>query len=539
MKIKSILIVGGGSSGWMTASFMSKFFAEDDIKISLVESDSVPTVGVGESTIGSINNYFQLLGLEDEEWMPYCNGTYKNSIRFTDFKEIGHEIEYPFGGNYNLPDSIMTWGKVAAIVDDLDHHSFTEFHNENTYLARFNRCTKNEKGYIDGFNFRHETAYHFNAGQLGQFLKEKICIPSGVEHHYDDIVGTEKDEDGYVTSVVGKSGKYSADLYVDCTGFKSVLLEQEMGSKFLSYKPWLSNDSALATHIPYVDKETEIRNETNCTAIENGWVWNIPLWNEIGTGYVYSSDFVDDETAEKEFRKHLARDPRFEKRAKEAEVRKINIRHGIRENGWVKNVVGVGLSYAFVEPLESTSLISTHSIVLRLCDIIKDRNFNCNQYDIDCHNYASRNELDGFRDFVAMHYAMGTREDTPYWKFQTRRKLVGLAHEVEDFKNIYDVSVNNMVAFKDSFEACVFGNMMNKRWTIQTTGWNYIQAGFGYKPLTKHFMKILIEDHPEVLEEVQETFNQWIKHREEVIEYVKTLPSHHEFLKEHIYKNGN
>ena len=108
MKIKSILIVGGGSSGWMTASFMSKFFAEDDIKISLVESDSVPTVGVGESTIGSINNYFQLLGLEDEEWMPYCNGTYKNSIRFTDFKEIGHEIEYPFGGNYNMQESIMT-----------------------------------------------------------------------------------------------------------------------------------------------------------------------------------------------------------------------------------------------------------------------------------------------------------------------------------------------------------------------------------------------------------------------------------------------
>ena len=139
-----------------------------------MESDSVPTVGVGESTIGSINNYFQLLGLEDEEWMPYCNGTYKNSIRFTDFKEIGHEIEYPFGGNYNMQESIMTWGKIAAAVDELDHHSFTEFHNENTYLARFNRCTKNEKGYLDGFNFKHETAYHFNAGQLGQFLKEKI-----------------------------------------------------------------------------------------------------------------------------------------------------------------------------------------------------------------------------------------------------------------------------------------------------------------------------------------------------------------------------
>ena len=118
-----------------------------------------------------------------------------------------------------------------------------------------------------------------------------------------------------------------------------------MGSRFISYKPWLENDKLLATCIPYVDKEEELHNVTNCTGIENGWVWDIPLWNRIGTGYVYSSDFVDDETAEKEFRKHLARDPRFAKRAEEAELRKINIRHGVHEE-WVKQCCGC------IDPIE-------------------------------------------------------------------------------------------------------------------------------------------------------------------------------------------
>ena len=136
-----------------------------------------------------------------------------------------------------------------------------------------------------------------------------------------------------------------------------------MNSKFISSKKWLSNDSAFAARIPYTNKETQLENVTNCTAIENGWVWNTPLWSKIGTGYVYSSDFVDDETAEKEFKSHLG--------VEDIDLRKIKFRHGYHQKGWIKNVLGIGLSYAFVEPLEATGLSSTHVMIERACELLE------------------------------------------------------------------------------------------------------------------------------------------------------------------------
>ena len=141
-----------------------------------------------------------------------------------------------------------------------------------------------------------------------------------MQHHYDNIVDVNKDEYGYITSLDGEDGNYTADLFIDCTGFQSRLLEKEMGSEFLSYKPWLDNDRALAAHIPYRNRSEELVNYTKCTAIDNGWVWNTPLWDSLGVGYVYSSDFVDDDTAEMELKKHVGVD--------DIDFRKINIKHG-------------------------------------------------------------------------------------------------------------------------------------------------------------------------------------------------------------------
>jgi len=533
MKFKNILVVGGGSSGWMTAAAFCKFFKpEEEVKVSLVESKNIKTIGVGESTIASINTFLDILGLKDEDWMPACEASYKNSIRFTDFRDLNTVFEYPFGGNWNVQNGIMGWAEIKAKYN-LDADSFSEFFNENTFLARYNRCTKNEKGYLDGFNFKYDTAYHMDAELFGKYLKEKICLPSGMPYYVDDIVSVEKDEQGYLTCVVGESGKkYEADLYIDCTGFRSRLLEQEMGSEFISYKPWLSNDKALATCVPYVDKQEELHNVTNCTGIENGWVWDIPLWHRIGTGYVYSSDFVDDDTAEIEFRKHLSRDPRFVDRAKNAEMRKINIRHGVRKEGWVKNVVGIGLAYGFVEPLESTGLVSTHSNIVRLAEVLQRRKFNVNRFDIDAYNLAASHELDGFRDFVALHYCISSRCDTKYWKYHTQEKTyLGLDGDKGHYRN------QNGMTFRDSFYSAMHILQTHKVWTPQFSGWAYIMAAMDYAPLGEYFYNILIQDHPEVDERTTETYEHWLNHRENLIEYVKTLPTHYEFLKEHIYKD--
>lgn len=532
MKINSILIVGGGSSGWMTAAGLAKRFADvKDLKISLVESKTIPTIGVGESTIASINTFLNVLGLEDEDWMPECEATYKNSIRFTDFRDNDTVFEYPFGGSfYHTKSQVMTWCEMAT-KHDMPPESFAEFYSENTFLARYNRCTKNEKGYLDSFNFKNDTAYHMNATLFGQYLKDKICLPLGVEHHIDDVVDLPLNEDGSLAKVVCASGKeLTADLYIDCTGFKSMILEKTMGSEFKSFKPWLLNDKAIATTIPYIDKEEEMHNVTNCTAIEAGWVWNIPLWTRIGTGYVYSSDFATKEEAEAQFRKHLARDPRFAERAEKAEFRHIDIRHGVRKEAFVKNVVGIGLAFGFVEPLESTGLVSTHSNIIRLIDLLDRRKFKINQFDKDGYNLAAGHEMEGFRDFVAMHYAVSSRCDTPYWKHITQEKSFK-----DTDPNGAEKIVNNMT-FNDSFNGAMHALNIHKVWLPTGAGWNYIMAGMGYNPQGKYFQSVLCDMVPGKDAEITQFYNEWMQHRENIIKYVEVLPTHYQFLKENIYK---
>ena len=419
MKIKSVLIVGGGTSGWMSAGMFAK--QHPDLKISLVESDKIDTVGVGESTIILFNAFLDAMGMEDKDWMPACNATYKNNIKFTNFKEKGHSFDYPFGGDRG-PENIGAWSQMRAHYD-MPSDTFSEFcGSHNIFLARYNRNTLNKHKVLD-FQFDRETAYHFDAELFGQYVRDNVCIPNGVTHYKDDVVNVEQDENGYVTSVVGESGEnYSADLYIDCTGFRSLLLEQAVGSEYLSYKPWLSNDSALATHIPYTNKEEQLTNQTECTAINNGWVWDIPLWTNIGKGYVYSSDFVDDDTAAKEFKSHLG--------IEDVDLLKIDIKHGVHKESWVKNVVGVGLSYGFVEPLESTSLVSTLTVLGRVSEVLRTYDNNVNQFIIDGYNYGTQIELNNYRDFVAFHYKMSSRNDTPYWRYQTEGRdfILSLIH---------------------------------------------------------------------------------------------------------------
>jgi len=517
MKIKSVLIVGGGTSGWMAACMFAK--QHPNIKVSLVESENIDTVGVGESTIILFNAFLAAMGMEDKDWMPACHATYKNNIRFNDFKEKGHSFDYPFGGDRGS-DTVSAWSQLRAHYN-MSPDTYAEFcGSHNIFLSRYNRNTLNQHKVLD-YNFQAETAYHFDAALFGQYLRDNIALPSGVNHYTNDVVDVKKDENGYVTSVVVKSGEeYSADLYVDCTGFKSRLLGQEMESEFKSYKPWLSNDSAIATHIPYTNKEEQLTNSTDCTAIDNGWVWNIPLWNNIGTGYVYSSDFVDDETAKKEFYSHLG--------TEDVDLIKIDIRHGCHKQGWVKNVVGVGLSYGFVEPLESTGLISTIIVLGKISEQLHLYNNNINQFIIDSYNYGCQVEMNTWKDFVSYHYKMSSRNDTPYWRYQTEgRNLIGL----EDTGNDY--------------EKILYHQNIAHAWPVQRgqgDGVYYIMAGMGFKPFGKNFFDRYVLDQnnrEEALKKIEDLHDEWQTDMENTIKYVKTLPSSHQFLQEHIYGFDN
>ncbi len=523
MKIKSIMVVGGGSSGWMTAAALSKKFGKD-IKISVLEGENSNPVGVGESTITKFNAYLNLLELEDKEWMPHCNATYKTSIRFTNFRDgKGEVFEYPFAGAHT-EESFGKWSIVRAKYK-LGPDSFCEFLNDAYWLAKHNRMTDGSN-FDMSFSLKNDTAYHFDASLFGKFLKTKFCKKAN--HYIDDVVTVKKDDDGYITSLVGNSGtEYSADLYVDCTGFKSLLLEKEMGSEFISFKLWLDNNRAIATHLSYKDKTTEISNVTNCTALSSGWSWNIPLWNRMGSGYVYSSDFISDDDAEKEFKQHVGNE--------DIEIRKINIRHGVRKRGWVKNVVGVGLAFGFIEPLESTGLVSTHEMIDQLVETLDRRECNITGFDRDSYNYTCQLLVSGYMHFVSLHYKLSQRSDTPYWKYQTELKDWFELSDPRLFsdKKLHCSYENGSTSFYENVHQM---HSLAHRWDPEKHGIAYIMAGMGHVPYADHLYDYLRNGSEDNFEhDIDKIYQEYQKYAKLMEENILKLPTSYEFLKENIY----
>lgn len=512
MKINKIVIVGGGSSGWMTAAALCKNFS--DLDITLIESKNIKTIGVGESTIQQINNFFDLLGLKDEEWMPKCDATYKVSIAFTDFREKGSKFQYPFGnsGAQHMPLGHDCWPIIRTInPEENTLEKFAEFYNPNTYLANYNKLTTNEDKSVPNFRLKYDTAYHFDATKFGIYLRDYICKPNGLKHILEEVTEITQKENGDIDYIVTESGsKFEADLFVDCTGFKSLLLEQKMGSKFISYADTLLNDRALATKLDYDDPEREMENVTDCTAIENGWVWNIPLWNRIGSGYVYSSKFVDRNQAEIEFRNHLK--SKGKEISDSAEILDIEIKHGRHEKVWIGNVIAVGLSYGFIEPLESTGLLTTHENIYRLVRILQRRDRHVVGVDKTLMNMHFGQNIDSTRSFIEMHYGLSLRDDTEYWRHVTNL----------DYGDTPDMNQLEVHCIRTSDYNGVLG------------GLTYVAAGMGYLPTYKFG-----NGYGEITDEDQETFRnverEYKMFADSLKSYIQTLPSHYEFLKKHIY----
>lgn len=530
MQVKTVTIVGGGSSGWMTAAALSKLCPHLDI--TLIESDKIGTVGVGESTLGHINKFLGLLELKDEDWMPACNATYKNSIRFTNFRENdGTHFEYPFSAGLDFtdkPNGTQSWSELATLYpEEYTPETFAEFYcTGNTFLAKYNKQTRNENGVLRNFDFKYDTAYHMDAQLFGQYLRDKIAIPKGVKHLKGEVHSHKKDKHGNIVEIMlVDGGVLTSDLWIDCTGFKSVLLENWMGSEFRPFDKYLANDSAWACRLPYIDREREMHNVTDCHALGNGWVWNIPLWNRIGTGYVFSSKFTTADDAQKEFRKHLA-EKHSPEIAENAQMFMVNIRHGRRRRAWINNVVGVGLSYGFVEPLESTGLLTTHENIIKLVESLNRRQGYLTRTEIEGYNFAVEYDVLKFRDFVSQHYALSQRTDTPYWRWctQLNEYCPDMMGDHMLMQAQYPNLVGNISA-SQSYSPELVGNM-------------FIAAGMGVKSIST---KELIFYNGNRLgrsqkeEEVGYTKRRYEEYRDYIIDYVKTLPSHYQYLKDNIY----
>jgi len=420
-----ILIVGGGSAGWMTAATLESQFPH--YKISLIESKNISTVGVGESTLGQITDWMRLLKIEDKDFIKHVDGSYKLSIKFTDFYKKGEAFYYPFGKP-----------ALAQTRFETNDWWFKKMLHPKTPYSDYTDCIYPlQMAYVNQNKFdinEVQRAYHFDATKFGLWLKNNYC--KKIKHILDDVVSIEQDENG-ITSL---NNKYKADLYIDCTGFKSLLLDKTLKEPFESYSDMLPNDSAWATRIQYKDKEKELVPYTNCTAIENGWVWNIPLWSRIGTGYVYSSKFVDDDTALKQFKKHIGQE--------ELEFKNIKMRVGIHNRLWVKNVVAIGLSAGFIEPLESNGLYTVHEFLTKL--VLNLQRDKISQWDRDNFNFQCKHMFKEFSEFVGLHYALSHRDDTEYWKHCLNKtwdnNLINLEHR--SFSGFKEAVYNRTYHFK-------------------------------------------------------------------------------------------
>jgi len=532
-KIKKIIIAGGGSSGWMTASCLIKNCP--DIQITVIDTKTIPIIGVGESTILHINDFLRNLDLADDVWMKYCNATYKLSINYTNWNGDGKTYRYPFSESRWMDKyKPIDWFIKESVMGTNNSSEYCDFAVNTGELMRNNKLVKYSE-YIPGWNFDYNTAYHFDAALFAKFLKNEYCIPKGVQHFNDRIIDVEKCEDGSIKSLMTeKSNKMSADLYIDCTGFKSLLLEKSLQEPYISFGDKLINDKAVATHLSYVDKEVELVHNTDAYALSSGWVWNTPLWNSIGTGYVYSSQFLTEEDAEKEFKDYLINERNVVHSRKEVEnltLHHVPIHSGIHERAWVKNVCAIGLSYGFVEPLASTGLMFITRQAQNLVNILKRRKNNAvtgisrSIYN----NQVKDMVLQGY-EFICAHYAFTERQDSPYWNYLT---------------NELDYSVENII--KDSLFIDVIPKKMcntyNNWWNTAGRADDFllfIVAGCGFNPTEHIFTDLVLNNHvgsnTTLLDESTRLNKDIIEYRNKQRNYVKTLQTHYQFLKNTIYK---
>lgn len=419
-KINSIVVVGGGSAGWMTASTLIKFFP--DKEITLIESDLVGRIGVGESTLPTLMAWCNALDINHNDFMRDTDASYKLSISFKNFdKKNGSEFHYPFGNPYK-ENSFLGNGNdwhVSKILDpSLPIKNYADSFFPQMSLINENKISSKE---VDGFSIKKHSALHFDAMKFADWLRDNYAIPRGVKHIVSNINKVSTNSDGISGIDLSDGRSLNFDMYFDCSGFKSLLLAGAMEEKFIDYSDRLPVNRAWAVQIPYEDKEKEIKTFTESTALGYGWVWNAPLYSRIGTGYVYSDKFTTPEEALEEFKEHLKKEKGISRINDSLKFNDVSFKTGTYKDTWVKNVVAIGLSSGFVEPLESNGLFFIHENLLKVVQVLSRGKVS--SFDIASYNLITKKAYDSFANFIRMHYYLSQRDDTNFWKFMTNLKF--------------------------------------------------------------------------------------------------------------------
>ncbi len=413
--VKKVVIAGGGTAGWMVAALLSKTMGKV-LDITLIESDEIGTVGVGEATIPPLVQYNQLCQISEPEFMAAVQATFKLGISFENWRDVNEDYIHSFGNTGTDHWSagfqhIWMSGQRKGIATDYGDYCLEL---RAALESKFAHLPKN------GLNY----AFHIDATLYARFLR-KLSEENGTARVEGKIVKVDTDsESGFITSLTLDSGKQvEGDLFIDCTGFRGLLIEQTLHAGYEDWSHWLPCDSAVAVQtestgpaIPY----------TRSIAREAGWQWRIPLQHRVGNGMVYCSRYISDEDARETLLENIEGKMLTEPRV-------IKFRTGQRLKQWSKNCIAIGLSSGFLEPLESTSIHLIQRSVVRLLRMFPQEKIV--QTDVDEFNKQSKFDIETIRDFIILHYCVTNRTDTPFWRHCRNMEIPEtLAHRINLFK---------------------------------------------------------------------------------------------------------
>ncbi len=482
-KNNRIVIVGGGSAGWMAAAALSNAFGATQ-QITLIESEAIGTVGVGEATIPAVKSFNKLLGIDEAEFLKTTQGTFKLGIQFENWGAKGDVYMHPFG--LVGKDSWMAnfqhfWLKAKRMGVAKSYFDYSL----NIRTAKANKCMIDPNSGLD-------YAYHFDAGLYAAYLR-KYSEARGVKRIEGFIESVQTRDDGFIESVKLQAGDIIAgELFIDCSGFRALLIEHTLHTGFEDWSHWLPCDRALAVQTESVGEPIPY---TRSIAHAIGWQWRIPLQHRVGNGLVYCSRYSSDEDAKKLLLENVEGEVRTEPRL-------IKFRTGRALKQWNKNCIAIGLSSGFLEPLESTSLHLIQTGIVRLIRMFPGDAIN--QTEIDEYNRQSRYEYERIRDFIILHYHVTQRSDSAFWNYCRSMSIPEtLARKIAVYKNTTSV-------FKEQDELFHEGS------------WQQVMLGQGITSTAYHPVvdKLSDEELVKLMNSIENEHNQ----------YLARFPSHQQFI---------
>ncbi len=494
-QIQHITIVGGGTAGWMCAAALSRLIPNAGVSITLIESDEIGTIGVGEATIPSIRQFNRLLEIDENEFMKRTQAAIKLGIEFNDWNQLGQKYFHPFGTFgfdaqaikfHQLWLRLSREAKTATNVGDLWSYNLC---TQAALKGRFARFSADANSVFSTLKY----AYHLDAGLYAKYLRE-YAEKLGVKRIEGKIISVhQREDDGFLESVKLEDGRgISGDLFIDCSGFRGLLIEQSLKAGYENWQHYLPCDRAIAVPSKSVADPVPY---TRATADLAGWRWEIPLQHRVGNGHVYCSKFMDDETASQRLMSGIAGEAL-------AEPRFIKFTTGRRKKCWDKNCVAIGLSGGFIEPLESTSIYLIQSGISKLLALFPDMSFS--QNEIDEYNRSMSSEYETIRDFILLHYKATNRSDTPFWRHCGAMEIPdSLQRKINLFKSYGRVVRAEVDIFTDdSWLAVLMGQGVEPRAYDPLTNSLHLDDSFQYVMHIKNTIAKATEkisDHSEFL----------------------------------------